>query len=191
MTWVRTVPEAAAEGELAAAYARVRAARGEVSNLHLALGARPDALAAFVDLQAAALHGPEASGRLSRRERELVGLVVSHESGDTYGLTHHADAFSRYVTEPGLVALVAAGAIGSLRAPHLPPREAALAAFAAKLARDPRGITEEDAGALRKAGLSDGEIVELVLAVAFVAAVNRVALGLGVGRDDATKAFRY
>lgn len=191
MAHVRIVRENEGSDALREAYARVRAARGDVANLHEALSLRPEAIQAFLAYDTAVLHGPDAPGRLSRRERELVGLVVSHETGDNYGLTHHADAFSRYVTEPGLVALVAAGAFAQLREPHLSQREAALAEYAQRLASSPRAILPDDVGALRRAGLSDEEIVDAALVAAFVAMVNRLALGLGVSREDATKPFRY
>lgn len=191
MPHVRTVAESDAAGALADAYARVRSARGAVANLHEAMSLRPDALVAFLQFDSAVLHAPDAPGRLPRRERELIGLVVSHENGDEYGLTHHADAFSRYVREPGLVALAAAGAWTQLREPHLSAREAALADFAQRLAKEPGGVGDADIGALRKAGLADEEIVDAVLTVALVSFVNRVARGLGVSRADATREFRY
>lgn len=183
MTYVRTIPEADAKGSLAAAYETVRTNRGAVANLYEALSLDPAGMEAVLGFQMIALHD---EGPLTRRERELLAFVTSHVNKDAYAFTHHADAFSRYVTEPGLVARVAAGDYALL-----PKREAALAAFAERLAADPARTTAKDVEGLRLAGLRDEEIVAGVLVVSFVSAVNRVALGLGVGREDADRQFKY
>ncbi len=52
--------------------------------------------------------------------------------------------------------------------------------FAAKLTRTPWDLTEADVEELRKVGLSDGEILDLVLVISYCAFVNRIASGLGV-----------
>ncbi len=55
--------------------------------------------------------------------------------------------------------------------------------YAAKLTREPWAMREADVIALREAGLSDRDILDLNQVTAYYAYVNRVADGLGVGVD--------
>jgi uncharacterized peroxidase-related enzyme len=59
-------------------------------------------------------------------------------------------------------------------------RERALLDYAAKLTRSPGQMKESDLDALRQAGLSDRELLDANLVVAYFAYVNRIADGLGV-----------
>src|SRR5438093_13465025 len=76
-------------------------------------------------------------------------------------------------------ALVEAVKKGSRTAP-LPPRMAALAAYAEKLTLHPSRMTEADMALLRTAGLTDTDILDAVQVIAYFNYINRVADGLGV-----------
>lgn len=65
----------------------------------------------------------------------------------------------------------------------LTPRERALLDYAAKLTRTPWEMEEADLEPLRAAGLSDVDILDANLTVAYFAYVNRIAQGLGVELD--------
>lgn len=52
--------------------------------------------------------------------------------------------------------------------------------FVTKLARTPPVMDRQDAEALRSAGLSDRQILEVTLVAAYFCFVNRIAHGLGV-----------
>ncbi len=52
--------------------------------------------------------------------------------------------------------------------------------YALKLTRTPWTMREGDLGPLREAGLTDREILDLAMVVAYYAYVNRLAEGLGV-----------
>ena len=60
------------------------------------------------------------------------------------------------------------------------PREAALCAFAEKLAREPGRVTRADVDDLRSQGLDDREISDATQVIAYFSYINRVADGLGV-----------
>jgi uncharacterized protein YciW len=53
-------------------------------------------------------------------------------------------------------------------------------AYAKKLVTQPHEIKEKDVDKLKKAGLSDGEILEINQVVSYFCYVNRTVLGLGV-----------
>lgn len=62
----------------------------------------------------------------------------------------------------------------------LPPREQAICAYADKLTRAPRDVTAADLDDLRRVGLDDRGILDVVQVVGFFNYINRVAEGLGV-----------
>jgi len=63
-------------------------------------------------------------------------------------------------------------------------RERALVAFALELTSTPHRVGEEAVAALRRAGLDDRAVVDLVLVVAYFNFVNRLAAGLGVPLEE-------
>ena len=67
---------------------------------------------------------------------------------------------------------------------RLTPRETAIAKYAEILSRAPANIGEDDVNTLRDAGLSDREILDVVQTAAYLAYVNRIALGLGVELEN-------
>ena len=68
----------------------------------------------------------------------------------------------------------------------LPPREQAIFDFSVKLSQTPPAVTEADAACLREAGLSEAEIVDLILSTALFGWANRLmhVLGDPVRNDD-------
>ena len=59
-------------------------------------------------------------------------------------------------------------------------RERALVDYALKLTREPWNMREEDLEPLRRAGLTDADILDACQVTAYYAFVNRMAQGLGV-----------
>ena len=66
----------------------------------------------------------------------------------------------------------------------LSPRLEAILNYATLLAREPAAVQEEDLDILRKAGLSDEEILSVVLITCNFSFMTRLADGLGVQLDD-------
>ena len=71
----------------------------------------------------------------------------------------------------------------SAQAPDLSAREQALARWARQVVRDPNGTGAQDVEALRAAGLSDQEIFEATVFVAFRMAFSTVNDALGIEPD--------
>lgn len=69
-------------------------------------------------------------------------------------------------------------------AAELSSRQRALLDYSAKLTREPWNMREADVVALRAAGLSDRDILDVNQVAAYYAYANRVADGLGVGVDE-------
>lgn len=71
----------------------------------------------------------------------------------------------------------------------LQPQDRVMLDYAAKLAREPWAMSQEDVAHLRSADFSDRAILEVNLATAYMSFVNRVAEGLGVEVEDHFSTF--
>jgi uncharacterized peroxidase-related enzyme len=119
---------------------------------------------------------------MDRRRFELVTIAAARELRSTYCTAAHAK-FLRDVCDDG----------AALDAIADDPSGAALAAsdstiyeFATKVARDASSVTAEDVRRLREVGLSDGDVADVVFAVAARAFFTKVLDGLGAQLDVAT-----
>ncbi len=173
MTWITESDPEHGPPALAAAYARIRAARGWVANILRVHSLNVPALNAHLGLYRTLMFGPSA---LTRAEREMIAVAVSAANACDYCVAHHQHALR---TEGGDDALVAALAQSPDRAP-LDARGRALVAYALKLTRTPASVTESDVQTLRAAGVPDAGIHDAAAVTAYYNFVNRMALGLGV-----------
>lgn len=173
MAWIDEVELDEAEGKLAEMYAELVKKRGKVSNILKVHSLNPDALGNHLDLYMTLMFGK--SG-LSRTEREAIAVVVSATNECAYCVNHHAEALRRYVQDgETLDMLMSADGLETLE-----PRLSNIVRHAEKLTSAPDAMTESDLGELRAVGLSDRDILDLSLIVAYFNFVNRIALGLGV-----------
>jgi|TARA_B110000263_G_C15062501_1_gene398102 alkylhydroperoxidase family enzyme len=74
------------------------------------------------------------------------------------------------------ISLLATDPLGA----DLPPADAALVRYAAKLTTDPGSVTENDIEDLRNVGFADLEILDANAQCSHLNYVNRVAMGLGI-----------
>ena len=70
------------------------------------------------------------------------------------------------------------------RTAALSPKRQAMLAYAVKLTRTPAAVNDADVEALRSAGFSDRDILDIVEVVAYYAYANRIADGLGVETES-------
>lgn len=182
--WIRTIDEDEADGELKLAYDRVRAARGGVANIFKAQSLDPKSLQAHLDLYLSLMFG---AGGLSRREREMVAVVVSAVNGCDYCVEHHSAALRRYVKDEGLVADLG----HAPRDAKLDSRDRAAVDYAMALTKDPSSVTKNSVEGLRAVGMTDEEILRLNLIVGYFNFVNRVANGLGVELEERQDSYKY
>jgi uncharacterized peroxidase-related enzyme len=95
-------------------------------------------------------------------------------------MTHHAVGLGRLIRRRADAAALIEGLKTDHTSLELPAREKALLDYAAKLTRTPWDMDPMDLDPLRQAGLSDRDILDANLTVAYFAYVNRLAQGLGV-----------
>jgi uncharacterized peroxidase-related enzyme len=173
MSWIDEIAPHEAEGVLKEMYGELTRKRGKVANILQVHSLRPSALHAHLGLYMDLMF---ARGGLSRRQRELIAVIVSRANACEYCVAHHLEALSRYITNADMLAAIAKG----IHVPELPAVDRALLTYASKLTRQPRTVSEEDVQSLRAAGLTDEDILLANLIVAYFNFVNRIALGLGV-----------
>ena len=173
MSWIDEVELDDAQGKLAEIYAELVEKRGKVSNILKVHSLNPEAMGNHLDLYMTLMFGK--SG-ISRAEREAIAVVVSATNECAYCVNHHAEALRRYVKdEETLDMLMSADGLETLE-----PRLSNIVRHAEKLTSAPDAMTESDLGELRAVGLSDRDILDVSLIVAYFNFVNRIALGLGV-----------
>ncbi len=180
MSFIRTIPEAKATGELADWYRRVGNPDGSVDNVMKVHSLNVDTLRTHFEMYAAAMHRPSP---LSRAQREMVAVVVSRLNGCRYCLRHHAAGLARLLPDDRSVV---ADALAQGAPAPLDAREAAIIDYATKLAVSPQDMTRRDVDALRAAGLDDRAILDLAQCIGYFCYVNRIVTGLGVelGADE-------
>jgi len=173
MAYIEIVDEVHAEGKLGELYKRFGNPDGTVDNVLRVHSLNPESLEAHCAVYVQSMHRP---GPVSRAEREIVGVVVSRINGCNYCREHHAAGLERLL--PGdrksVADEVRRGEWSSLTV-----RERAMAVYADKLTREPGAMTVGDVDALRGAGLSDREVLDVAQACAYFAYANRIVLGLG------------
>ena len=137
-----------------------------VPNLFRLIGNSPATLTAFTSFQTAL------SKTLDVKTRERIALAVAQVNGCDYCLSAHTYlGLNLAKLSPEEVALNRKGASGDAKAN-------AAVGFAVKVARERGHVSDEDIAAVRAAGFSDAQIVEVIALVAensFTNYLNEVA----------------
>ncbi len=162
MSRITPIDVAAATGETRALLDGVKAKLGVVPNLVRVLATAPAALAAYVGFS-----GALAKGALDGRTKERIALATAEVNGCDYCLAAHSFIGAKVGLDAKEIAAARTGASAD-------PRAAAIARFARTVAETRGQVTDADLAAVRAAGLTDGEIVEVVSHVALNVLTNFV-----------------
>ena len=154
MSRLATVDPATAEPQARALLGKVERALGVTPNMMRAMASSPAVLDAYLQFS-----GALSKGRLPGRVQEQIALVAAVENECDYCLAAHTVLGARAgVSEDDLAA-------GRKAQASDPKAEAALT-FAKAVIATKGFVTDEDLEAVRAAGYGDGEIGEIVAAVA-------------------------
>ncbi|MFJ8013483.1 carboxymuconolactone decarboxylase family protein [Streptomyces sp. NPDC096339] len=170
---LHTVEPETATGEAAALFTATHQALGVVPNLARVMANSPAVLKGYVGVLTAL--GSE--GALPADVRERIALLVAQENASDYCLSVHAFRGTR------TAGLSAAEATRARRGESDDPWAAAVLDLAALLVRGRGTVTDERLAAARLAGLSDGQIVEIVAHVALNVFTNYLAAAARVDID--------
>lgn len=153
---------------------------GFVPNSTLIMARRPELLAAFQQLAAAAL-GP---GRVDAGLKVLVGHVASRAAGCRYCIAHTGHIAERRHVPAGKIEAV----WDFERSALFTPAERAALAFAQAAGAVPNAVDDGEFAALRK-HFDEEEIVELLGVIALYGFLNRWNDSLGTPLESQPRAF--
>ncbi|MEV0830144.1 carboxymuconolactone decarboxylase family protein [Nonomuraea rubra] len=161
-----------ATGQTADLLAAVQKALGVTPNMTKAMANSPAVLKAYLEFS-----GALAGGALSAGVRERIALLVAQTNGCDYCLSAHTYIGTK------LAGLSEAEAEAARTGQAGDATSAAVLAFAAAVLRTRGGIADADLKAAREAGLSDGEIAEVVGHVALNVFTNYFNKSAGTDID--------
>ena len=95
-------------------------------------------------------------------------------------MVHHRRGLRRLLGDDELAAAIEA----DWTAAELSPKPEAMLRYAVKLTRTPAAVNDADVDALRSAGFSDRDILDITEVVGYYAYANRIADGLGIQTES-------
>ncbi|WNJ91500.1 peroxidase-related enzyme [Bosea sp. 685] len=143
-----------------------------VSKYVLTLAHDPESLAVRSPLFNLIMYGKDG---LSSAERELGAVGASVVNRCIYCAAVHASRFNGLTKRPDVIEAIFKDELDA----RIEPREQAIFDFSARLSTTPSQLTQGDADALRKAGLDELEMLDLVLSSAIFGWANRLMHTLG------------
>jgi uncharacterized peroxidase-related enzyme len=157
MTFIETVAEDSATGATAELYAAEEEAFGFLPNFVRAFSLRPEVYSAWKQLNGAV------KGGMDLRRYELATFAAATRLRSSYcTLAHGAVLVDQGFLEPDAVST----AVSDHRSAGLDETEAAVMDLAAKVVVDATSVEQADIDRLRALGLSDQDILDVVLAAA-------------------------
>jgi len=148
---------------------------GAPGNWFTSQGDRPDMLRAAWPLVKMIL----CEGQLPPTLKQLVSMVVSQHNDCRYCAVAHTNALQTL----GVPEEIIKSATSDPEMQSVPPAQRAALRFAIKAAKTPRAVDSADYAALREAGYSQGEIMELVMLAAANNFINTWADASGIAVD--------
>ncbi|HZB92603.1 MAG TPA: carboxymuconolactone decarboxylase family protein [Stellaceae bacterium] len=162
MSRISTPAVERATGATAELFARIKKAAGKVPNLYAAIGAlQPAALNAVLDVEAVL-----AAGSLPKQDVETVKLAVSAATGCDYCLAAHSLLAKLAGLKPEVIRNLREGN------PTGDAKRDALARFVRLLVATSGTISDDAFAAVKAAGYSDQQLVEISLAIALIIFTN-------------------
>ena len=151
---------------------KVTPSNTKVSDYVLVLAHDPESLSHRTPLFNAIMYGGKG---LPRAERELGAVGASVVNHCIYCAAVHASRFVALTRHPEVIETV----FKDGEQASLEPRQQALFDFAVKLSHCPPRVELDDIDALKSAGMTELEIVDLILSVAIFGWANRLMHTLG------------
>ncbi len=178
MTWIQTILPADATGELAEIYEQTKSPHGTYDNVYISKSLRPKTILGHDTLYRSVLHNDDLT--LPLWFLELVATYTGLLLNCTYSPTHHGTNYRTLLADPERAAAIdAAMADGTLET-ALEGKWLEFMRYTRKLTLEPGDIVREDIEAMRAAGASDAEILEVNQCCACFNYSNRSLAGLGV-----------
>jgi uncharacterized peroxidase-related enzyme len=173
MTFIETIPPERASGTLAEIYDADRASSGDIANFTRAFSLRPEVYSAWRELNAAI------KGGMDLRTYELATVAAARRLRSTYCALAHGSILAREFMDDDTLRAV----VTDHRAAGLDALDVAVMDLAEKVADDATAVTQSDIAGLRSLGMSDTEILGVVLAAAARCFFSKVLDAVGAQAD--------
>ncbi|MDA3931891.1 MAG: peroxidase-related enzyme [Tenericutes bacterium] len=134
---------------------------------------KPKTLEAHMSLYETIMFG---ESELSRKQREMIGVVVSSANQCPYCAYHHGEAMVHVTENRELMEEIAK----DYKMANLNEQDLAICVYSEKLTKTSYKMIEDDISLLRSVGLSDEAIFDVNQITAYFNYVNRIVHGLGV-----------
>lgn len=177
MSFIKTVTEDQAEGLLAELYQTAQKSTGYVPNYARVFSIHPEVYEAWLKLIAAI------RSHMRLRRYELVTFTSAMELECTYCMLAHGSVLRKNFFSPAEIIAI----VKDFRSAGLSDEEVALMAFAQKITRHASDVSDQDMQALRGFGLSDEEILDVVLTCTARNFFSKTLDALDVLPDDVYK----
>ena len=179
--WITFVSYPKSEGKLRTLYDRIKGPNDNVDNIMMVHSLRPHTLEGHMAIYKNVLH--HTSNSLPKWLLELTGVFVSLLNACEYCVEHHFNGLKRLLRDDVRADAMRIALEQNDFAGVFDAREMAILRYAQMLTKTPSTMTESLVQAMREAGLTDGEILEINQVVSYFAYANRTVLGLGVTTD--------
>ena len=173
MAWIKTIDQDEADEELQKIYEQLVKKRGKIANILKIHSLLPKTMNDHMKLYTHIMFNKSS---IPREDKELIAVVVSKLNNCSYCITHHTEALNYYWNDKEKINQL----LETLNYTVLPSKQQSILSYAEKLTTHPDNVKEEDIKKLKKNDLTDKEILEIALIVAYFNFVNRMALGLHV-----------
>jgi uncharacterized peroxidase-related enzyme len=172
VSWLRVPAEEDAPAGVQELYDKANEKLGFVPNVLRVYALRPRHLELWNAFYDDLMRGESA---LTREQREMIAVVVSTVNRCHYCIVSHSAYLRRLTGDPMLVEQLRT----NYKYADLEPRERAMLDFAVKLTEQSAACTEADIEALREAGWTDEDVMDIAEVAAMFNFTNRLASGLG------------
>ncbi|MEA2456228.1 MAG: hypothetical protein QOI45_2490 [Thermoleophilaceae bacterium] len=173
MTFIETIPEAAAPELVANMYEADRETFGHLPNFTRAFSHQPEVYAAWRQLIGAI------KARMDVRRYELASVAAARRLRSSYCMLAHGSVLAeRFMDEDAVRALVA-----DHHSAGLTEVDMAVMDLADKVADEASSVSEAEIDRLRSLGLSDADIGDVVAAASARCFFSKMLDGLGVEPD--------
>jgi uncharacterized peroxidase-related enzyme len=180
--WIKMISDEEADPALLDVLNLARTPHGTVDNVMRVHSLRPNTMRGHVVLYRAALH--DDANTLPMWLQETISSYVSILNDCAYSLANHW-ANARHLIDDESRADAIEEALQRRRPEEVFERaELSLLKYAEKLTLSPGKMIQADVGALRDAGVDDGQILEANQIICYFNYVNRSLNGLGVSTEN-------
>jgi uncharacterized peroxidase-related enzyme len=171
--FIETADEDTADPAAALWFEQQRESWGYLPNYAFAFASRPDVGAAWNGLNGAIRAG------MSRRRYEIATIAAARAIRSTYCTAAHSKFLRDIVGDEATMRAIASDPTGETS----DPTDRAVLRFATRVATDAASVTQDDVDELRRHGLTDADVADVVFAVAARCFFAKVLDALGAEPD--------